>query len=833
MKIRFPQTISLLVCFLMEVPSTPAFDFDGYTDILWQNTVTGDIATWSMDLTKFNSAAFVSERLPDGWEVVGSGDFNRDGQTDLLVRSETTGANEIWLMNETNRISQHAVTPAKGDFKLTAVGDVNGDGYPDLIWRDSTHNLTAAWYMQGILFTGQVGWISGNSRFNWNLVACADFDNDSHVDLLWRDRYSGANFIWLMNGVNWVRTVEIPPQADLRNRLASVGEFNLMGNTDLVWRHTSGRNEVWFMNGTSFQGSAALPTVDMAEWRIAGAGGYTNEMALSAASNDRYTELNLHWKYGKRGTSTIRRRQFGTSDWELLATNHVPSRFTDRTAQFGLKYEYQINGGYLLSAIAAHGVEERGTIILVVDETVAPALEADLALLKSDLVGDGWTVVRTDVPRHNDNSWQANLAPIASIKSFITNTYTRDPAATKAVYLIGHVPIPYSGFCNPDGHGARGLPADVYYGDVDGIYTDSIVHSFSRLEGPRDPRHDNIIGDGKFDQSKIPMNEAGDELLELAVGRVDFANLPSFSPKTEIDLIRQYLNKTHRFRHNEFSFPQTVAVDTFFTTGPNRDAYGQAVNLSSRLFGTNPGFLKKCDPLRPENAATWGIICGYGLPSALSYSTYSYHQSVDFSVTNRAPHLAVASFFGSYFVDHAYRDNLMRSFLGSPNSCLAATWFKPVSIDRIALGFESCGLGEPLGTGFVRMINESQRNGRQNIFEALLGDPTLRLQVQPPAGQPRFSASGESLEWQASADTNAYYMVYRSGAGLDGPWERVTPTPTRATSLTGLTSLLLPGTYEVRAVGLAKTGSGSFIKMSQGVFVERPVIAESTPVGSE
>ena len=76
-------------------------------------------------------------------------------------------------------------------------------------------------------------------------------------------------------------------------------------------------------------------------------------------------------------------------------------------------------------------------------------------------------------------------------------------------------------------------------------------------------------------------------------------------------------------------------------------------------------------------------------------------------------------------------------------------------------------------------------------------------------------------------------MVYRSEDGLDGPWERVTPTPTRATSLTGLTSVLLPGTYEVRAVGLAKTGSGSFINMSQGVFVERPVIAEYTPVGSE
>jgi hypothetical protein len=164
----------------------------------------------------------------------------------------------------------------------------------------------------------------------------------------------------------------------------------------------------------------------------------------------------------------------------------------------------------------------------------------ELTRLQQDLVGDGWTVLRHDVAR-NDS--------VPNIKAIIKTDYTADPANVKAVFLFGHVPVPYSGNICPDEHSPdhKGAwPADVYYGDVNGAWTDSSVNTTSAA----DSRNWNVPGDGKFDQSNIPSN------VELMVGRVDLANMPGKlvwnGPATfpsEVELLRQYLNKDHNFRH--------------------------------------------------------------------------------------------------------------------------------------------------------------------------------------------------------------------------------------------------------------------------------------------
>ena len=805
-----------------------AFDFDGYSDIIWHNDTTGEVAAWFLDLAQFTTAAIITDDLPTGWRVAGTADFNRDGQLDLFVRSELGGENEIWLMNNINRIDRHPVISAPPEFKIAGTGDFNNDGFADLLWRDPARNQTVAWYMDGVNFGDDVGWLTARSRFSWDLAATGDFNNDGNTDIVWRDRFNGKNTIWLMNGLNLLESIEIKAQPDLDYQLAGTGSFNLLGNTDLIWRHANGENTIWLMKGTDYESTVELPTVTRADWRIGAAGGYTNEMLLTAVSDEPVSGLNLRWHFGRQQTPTIHRREYGSTSWDLLATNYIPRRFTDPNIAIGQRYEYQVGNDYLLTGIAAAPIEDRGKIILVVEESISLGIQPFLELLKSDLVGDGWSVILTNAPRHIDHNWPENIAPIASLKNFITNVYYEDPERTKAVYLIGHVPIPYSGFSNPDGHGARALAADVYYGDVDGIYTDEIVHSFSRLPGPRDPRHDNFIGDGKFDQPKIPPNAEGIAELELAVGRADFASLNAFFPKNEYDLTQQYILKTHRYRHKEFTLPNRVSVETFFGTGPNRDAYGQALRMSSRLFGPEPKYIVKGDPFNTNNPALWGVIAGSGLPWGLAYEAFTYHQARDLSQTNREPRMAFASFFGSFFVDFPYKDNLMRSFLATPRYGLAAMWFKPVSIDRIALNFESAGLGETLGTGFVRTINESQPGTKQNTFLALLGDPTLRLQVlAPPSAPPKFTQSGFTddfvwtltIDWAPSPNTDAEYLVYRSRNGLAGPWDRITPEPIAETSFTDIAARQTPVMYQVRAVGLETTGSGSYFNLSQGVFV--------------
>src|SRR5581483_9905177 len=111
--------------------------------------------------------------------------------------------------------------------------------------------------------------------------------------------------------------------------------------------------------------------------------------------------------------------------------------------------------------------------------------------LQQDLVGDGWTVERLDVNR-NDS--------VPQVKERIRAQYDADPAQVKAVFLFGHVPVPYSGDIVPDGHyrdheGA--WPCDGFYADMDGTWTDATVNDTRAT----DPRNRNVPGDGKFDQS--------------------------------------------------------------------------------------------------------------------------------------------------------------------------------------------------------------------------------------------------------------------------------------------------------------------------------------------
>ena len=123
------------------------------------------------------------------------------------------------------------------------------------------------------------------------------------------------------------------------------------------------------------------------------------------------------------------------------------------------------------------------------------ALATQLTQLQGDLEGDGWKVLRHDVSR---------TAYPDAIKPIIVSDYNNDPANVKAVFLVGHVPVPYSGSQAPDGHGDHvgAWGADGYYGEVNGTWTDATVTA----TGVQDARNINIPGDHKFAQTHVVKN---------------------------------------------------------------------------------------------------------------------------------------------------------------------------------------------------------------------------------------------------------------------------------------------------------------------------------------
>lgn len=95
------------------------------------------------------------------------------------------------------------------------------------------------------------------------------------------------------------------------------------------------------------------------------------------------------------------------------------------------------------------------------DNTFSSSLSNELATLVTDLRADGWAVVRTDLAR---------TTPLATVKSTIVGHYNADPANTKALFIVGHLAVPYSGNQAPDGHDEHSgaWPCDGYYGELNG-----------------------------------------------------------------------------------------------------------------------------------------------------------------------------------------------------------------------------------------------------------------------------------------------------------------------------------------------------------------------------
>ena len=283
--------------------------------------------------------------------------------------------------------------------------------------------------------------------------------------------------------------------------------------------------------------------------------------ASAAVTGTSQPEVTLSWPDELRlqntlaGTTyTVYRKIASESSWgspiAVKSATEIGNSYVDDDVSSGNFYEYKIERsgtagfatGYIAAAVrtAASVHENRGTILLVVDDQFEVSLAFEIARLKSDLIGDGWHVEfhYVDVAPVDG---QGNDVPekdvIAGIKAEIIDVYENTSIPSlKSVMLLGHIPTPRSGWQAPDGHNPRPLPADVYYGDVDGEWSDSELNYSTYIPGVNQSYYHtgntNVPGDGIFDDQDVPPDGDG-AAVELSVGRIDMHNLTKFDPSSQ------------------------------------------------------------------------------------------------------------------------------------------------------------------------------------------------------------------------------------------------------------------------------------------------------------
>jgi hypothetical protein len=520
---------------------------------------------------------------------------------------------------------------------------------------------------------------------------------------------------------------------------------------------------------------------------------------------------------------TIKRRPLnGTnSDWTTLVTNlpATTTNFTDTNVILDNAYEYQVrrtiaNGdaiGHLTVALNYDQSNYKGRMILAIDTSFQTSLATEILQLKRDLTNEGWHVVELYVPRAT--TWETE-ASIITTKNLITAAFNASPINDKPshLFLLGHIPIARSGrnAIAPDNHdvnkGARG--ADCYYADIDGVFTD--IATFN--PGTISSMAINLPNDYKWDQDFIPSE------LEMAFGRVDFANIISYTESEEI-LLRKYLTKLHHYRTVASGFD--MGEKTAFRTGyenSNDGSYRSLIPISgTQNVHQYSGSLAY--PQWVQNNGPYQIFMQNSqIPNLNDWNTFGMNATI-FSSDQ--------SYWGFWDEAESFNYGKIRALLAANTKCLGAI-YTTTAINT----FHQPAMGETMGWSCKRIMDHNPNNNllekKEQSYDTAEfwnrthfqyhGDPTLRLfQVQPASNlQATLNGTTINLTWNASSESNIIgYHVYKSDSKF-GFYTKLTTNPVTMLNFTD-TSFEASNWYMIRAIKLQTTGSGTYLNPSIGI----------------
>jgi len=405
--------------------------------------------------------------------------------------------------------------------------------------------------------------------------------------------------------------------------------------------------------------------------------------------------------------------------------------------------------------------DQHGKLILLVESGLATELTNELVRLQDDLVGDGYQVYRYDVAASEvtDANWKTS---VAATKALIHTDYNKDTSADWTIFIVGHVPVPYSGLSSPGSHAENygAHPADWYYADMDeNLWTDTTVNNVSA-----DYMFNwNVPGDGKFDQSHMP------SAPEMRIGRVDLRNMPAFG-KSEVELMRQYLDRDHAWRHKQFTVRDRGLINSnnnvgLLYYGLPPDSHG----IQSSFFGgvTNTDIAPwLSSATSPENSYLMAASKGNGLFT----KDHQIGTTADFAANPL--YVVFATMHGSYYGhwDSAMHPDIVIQAPLADEGYVLSNYYH----EDVAMNIDSSAMGEPIGqelftmgsNGFitpysVRYTKFGWVSDRQayfagyimNNYISLLGDPTLRMRVVAPPINVVISTDGADnvISWDSQA----------------------------------------------------------------------------------
>ena len=215
-------------------------------------------------------------------------DFNNDGISDLVWRESGSGNNGIWITNDVQEgasvgfQAQLAIdTEPNTNWAISGTGDFNGNGTEDILWRNFETGANGVWLMNGVKHRANRT-IESETNTNWYIGGVGDPNGDGNPDLYWRDNSSGNNGIWYLNEDRTVNAkLAITGQDNPAWQLVAVDDMNNDDTPDMIWRNDqTGSNGVWLMGGQRGQEVSEIVSLDdelNPNWTIRGTGDFNGD----------------------------------------------------------------------------------------------------------------------------------------------------------------------------------------------------------------------------------------------------------------------------------------------------------------------------------------------------------------------------------------------------------------------------------------------------------------------------------------------------------------------------------------------------------------------------
>ena len=535
----------------------------------------------------------------------------------------------------------------------------------------------------------------------------------------------------------------------------------------------------------------------------------SNKLAVSI-SIDNYDSASVQfsWSNFSIQNTEISRKPINSVNWTVLASNVTATTFVDSSISSGVEYEYQFKVatgstpslayGYIAFGVNVSAKLNRGRILLLVDDRFSSSLSSQLTTLQQDLISDGWEPKLHFCSK--DTTPQFVKAQIDSLNGVST---------LDAIYLIGHVPVPYSGAIRPDGHGDHfgAWPTDLFYVTDSSLWTD-IWYNFTNNSRPA---NSNYYGDKVYDNGILP------SVISCGISRIDFYNM-SLLANSELQLLQNYLDRVSDYKHASFSVEETGIIDNQIAN------YGEGLAVSAEMSFpslVSTSYSDSSLDFMSSAPAKWYMA------SSFANDTIMYGVGSVSDINSKSYQGVFSLLSGSYIGDWNTENNYMRAILAN-GKMLTSCW-----AGRPNWYFHHMGLNNPIGLSAKQSINNGRRglfnstayqnsgNSSNGIHMALMGDLSLRDHYVSPVASFSVKTNGthNELSWEYdAASSDVKYNIYSSNDALS--------SFTLLSTLTSGDSIYLDYTgdsstyYFIKVSKLDSTISGSYENNSMGVFAQ-------------